>query len=199
MDRLGSRPGGGASSRTFWCRRWTEQSRQPIGDGALPWTVGGDLDLDVAATAQALFEEDAVGSPKAVLPLGGRRLEGRREFGLGVRRRESPGRRRRRWPSPSADSRSSRAPARAASASDDGAAAPRNHRHADASRRAAWPRSCRPGGASRHRKARGISCRRPLTRVDEFAGPRRRSPNRARRRRRSACAQCGHDRRSRSR
>ena len=52
-------PASGASSRIFWWRRWTEQSRSPR------WTpcavaVDGDLDLDVAVLLEPLLEVERV-------------------------------------------------------------------------------------------------------------------------------------------
>ena len=51
--------GAGASSSTFWCRRWVEQSRSNrcthVAVG-----VGDDLDLDVAAVLDVLLDQHGV-------------------------------------------------------------------------------------------------------------------------------------------
>ena len=47
----------GASSTSFWCRRWTEHSRSPR--WTVRWCVGQDLDLHVPGPLDELLEIDA--------------------------------------------------------------------------------------------------------------------------------------------
>ena len=63
------RPGAGASSTTFWWRRWTEQSRSP--STRTPPRVADDLHLDVAAVLDVRLDEDgAVAERRRRLGLG---------------------------------------------------------------------------------------------------------------------------------
>ena len=84
---VSSRPGAGASSTSFWWRRWSEQSRSPM-RRPVPW-VAQQLDLDVARRPDPALEVDAP-SPNAARP----RVAG------GERRGRSPRRSTRRMPRP---------------------------------------------------------------------------------------------------
>ena len=53
----GVRPGAGASSMSFWWRRWIEQSRSPSATTA-PGRVAEELDLDVARRPDLALEVD---------------------------------------------------------------------------------------------------------------------------------------------
>ena len=65
-------PGAGASSTTFWCRRWSEQSRSPK-----TTCRADDLDLDVPAALDVRLDEDgAVAERRRRLGLGRRDLAG---------------------------------------------------------------------------------------------------------------------------
>ncbi len=71
-------PGAGASSSTFWWRRWSEQSRSPRWSDA-PVGVGEDLDLDVPGGGDVALDDQAIVPEGAAgLPPGG--LEGRLEL-----------------------------------------------------------------------------------------------------------------------
>ena len=75
-----SRPGAGASSTSFWWRRWVEQSRSPEGhDGAVGVTQ--QLHLDVAAALDVVLQVDAGRSPNACERLARGRGHGRRQVG----------------------------------------------------------------------------------------------------------------------
>ena len=54
---VGVRPGAGASSTSFWWRRWSEQSRSPMATTA-PGRVAQELDLDVARRPDLALEVD---------------------------------------------------------------------------------------------------------------------------------------------
>ena len=51
--------GAGASSSTFWWRRWVEQSRSHR-CSTVPWRVGHDLHLDVPAVLDVPLDQDGV-------------------------------------------------------------------------------------------------------------------------------------------
>ena len=52
-------PGAGASSSTFWWRRWIEQSRSNRRHGVAV-RVGENLDLDMARAGQVAFDQHLV-------------------------------------------------------------------------------------------------------------------------------------------
>ena len=73
---VGERRRDGASSTSFWWRRWIEHSRSPSVDDAAR-AVGDDLHLDVARRLDVALEVD-VGVAEAGQRLGARRLRAAR-------------------------------------------------------------------------------------------------------------------------